>query len=293
MASPPVARGMSIMDVRRAAEQKERDELENALADLGYWGHVWATEHPPYFDRLSAPHFVQVYSKDWGIKDNARCLVPGCGRGYSVTALATPQRYVLGVDLCPQAIVLAKERLLAEMAFYDKLEVEAPFPLRNAEFKAQDFFRLGTCHPESLFDFVLDDAFVSMLDPRVWPDWAKKMAALVKVGGSLVVAIHPIMQRDVALGPPYGMSIPAVRDLLVEVGFRMEFVDMLPPHMLRADRGGAGGGVLEGDEACGEEEKAGGGIAGNPNPNPNPSPNRRGALGRFVREADEEKEEEM
>lgn len=269
MASPPSSKrgGPSLMELRYAAEEKEHAEVERAFADLEYWSSVWATQHPPFFDKLCASPFVGALASTWGLGEKARCLIPGCGRGYNVSALAAtrPTFYVLGVDLCPVAVRLAEERQLAEFAFAEKLEIDPPFPLQAAEYRLGNFFKLPAAHPENRFDLVLDDSFLCMLDPRVRPGWAKKMAALVKVGGQLVVAIYPIMDRDPkAGGPPFALSIAGVRDLLIEEGFKPLAIDVLPPELCHAATA----------TALGAEDS---------------SPNApRTALGRFVRLHDEE-----
>lgn len=261
------------MEMRYAEEEKERVEVERSYADTEYWSSVWARQHPPFFDKLCASPFVAALSSTWGLREKARCLIPGCGRGYNVSALATaqPTFYVLGVDLCPAAVSLAKERQLAEFAFQEKLELPAPFPLQAVEYRCANFFKLPAAHPENRFDLVLDDCFLCMLDPRVWPGWAKKMSALVKAGGQLVVAIFPIMERDAkAAGPPFALSIARVRDLLLEQGFKALAIESMPPELCHAGRGGVG--------SAGKES----------------SPNApRTALGRFLRLEEEEESEAM
>lgn len=115
----------SIMDVRRAEEEKEREAVREELAHPR-WPKIWAEEFPPRFDKQSVCPALQ-YLIDKGHIVKGRALVPGCGRGYDVTALAEEDRYVVGVDMCEDAIFSAQERLLQMLALCEKCLI-APVP---------------------------------------------------------------------------------------------------------------------------------------------------------------------
>lgn len=74
------------------------------------WATIWRTEETPKFDKLSVSPALQALINSGAIPIG-NALVPGCGRGYDVTALASATRHCLGLDIVPEAIHLAKDRL--------------------------------------------------------------------------------------------------------------------------------------------------------------------------------------
>lgn len=76
------------------------------------WTEIWdkGLEPGELFDANSITPLLGNLIKDGKIP-NGRALVPGCGRGYDVTALATKDRYVLGLDIAENAVKAAKQRL--------------------------------------------------------------------------------------------------------------------------------------------------------------------------------------
>jgi len=242
------------MDKLRAAEEAERKNVELELAHPR-WKQIWAEEFPPRFDKQSVCPALQ-YLIDNGHIPEGRALVPGCGRGYDVTALAAEGRYVVGVDLCEDAIFSATERLRQMLELCEQCVQPPTPPLRSLEFRCTNFFALQTDVPEKLYDFVLDYTFLCALDPRVHKTWKQKMAALVKLDGELLCLVYPVMQK--AGGPPWQMSLEYVEKLMYPefepfTGFAYEgplkslpwsnaasAIEMLPPELCHQGRDGAG-----------------------------------------------------
>jgi methyl halide transferase len=166
------------------------------------------------------------------VPSSGRCLVPGCGRGYDVTALASPTRYVLGLDIVDTAIEAAKERLVS-------LSESMCACKENAIFETTSFFDMDGKDPENQFDFIYDYTFLCALDPSIRLDWSHKMAELVKPGGELLTLIFPILQ-DKKGGPPFEVSLSLVKDLLEPVGFECLELEMLPPELCHENRDGSG-----------------------------------------------------
>ena len=194
------------------------------------------------------------YLIDRGHIPLGRALVPGCGRGYDVTALACDGRYVVGVDMCEDAIFSATERLRQILELCEQC-VQPPIPpLNSLEFRCVSFFEMETDVPEKLYDFVYDYTFLCALDPRVHKQWKKKMAELVKVDGELLCVVYPIM--DKVGGPPWAMSLEYVEKLCFPefepfTDFAYEgplkslpwsnaaaAIEMLPPELCHAGRDG-------------------------------------------------------
>lgn len=228
---------ISIIDQRRLEEEALTREIQVEFMHPR-WAEIWAREFPPRFDKLSVTPILAKLIEQNAILSRGRCLVPGCGRGYDAIAIASENRYCIGVDIVQTAIELAKERLEEECAMYLKLDLMPKPPLGKCEFKCQNFFELDADHPENLFDFAFDSHFLCALDPRIRQDWAVQMARLIKIGGELMTIIFPIMEKTG--GPPFPLSIDVVRDLLMPVGFEPFELYVLPPEFCHPGRGGSG-----------------------------------------------------
>jgi len=105
-----------------------------------------------------------------------RVLVPGCGSGYEVRAFAERGHDVLGID------------------FSDAVVEKLAGRVRKA-----DFFELA----EPPFDLVYERTFLCALPRRMWPDWARKIAELVRPGGRLAGFFY---LNDNERGPPFGID---------------------------------------------------------------------------------------
>jgi SAM-dependent methyltransferase len=124
-------------------------------------------------------------------KSSLKVLVPGCGAGYEVRLFAERGHDVLGIDFADQAVEAA-HRALGRFA--------------NRVRKA-DFFTLR----EGQFDLVYERALLCALPRALWPDWAGRMAELVRPGGELAGFFY---LDDNLRGPPFGTSREALKALL-------------------------------------------------------------------------------
>uniref|UniRef100_A0A0G4I0Q1 Methyltransferase domain-containing protein n=1 Tax=Chromera velia CCMP2878 TaxID=1169474 RepID=A0A0G4I0Q1_9ALVE len=138
------------------------------------------------FDAMQPVPILSKMVKEGAVPEG-RALVPGCGRAYDVQLLASPARFVLGVDIAPTAVAQAQ-------AYLDTCD---PPPCRNFELMAADFFSLGESE-EKKFDFIFDYTFLCALPPELNAQRAKKMSSLLKPGGVLMTLIFPICQKEKA-----------------------------------------------------------------------------------------------
>lgn len=129
----------------------------------------------------------------------SRVLVPGCGSGHEVAVLAQAGLEVLAIDFSPAAVALAQRNL---GRFADRVQ--------EADFFA---FDAGTG-----FDAVYERAFLCALPRRVWPDYARRMAQVLRPGGSLCGFFF---FDDNERGPPFGLS-PATQLALLGTDFERE-----------------------------------------------------------------------
>lgn len=128
---------------------------------------------------------------------SSKVLIPGCGAGYEVKAFAERGHDVLAIEFSDAAIEAA-QRALGPLA--DRV--------RKADFFAFD---------AAPFDLVYERAFLCALPRRLWPQWAKRVAELLRPAGRLAGFFYI---DDNERGPPFGISREKLDDLLA--GFQRE-----------------------------------------------------------------------
>jgi SAM-dependent methyltransferase len=104
--------------------------------------------------------------RKFGGRPGGSILVPGCGSGWDVRFLAESGWEVLGIDFSPEALAAA-------------LPVLGPHAGRV---RLADFFAPVA---EAPFDVIYERAFLCALPRRLWQDWGRRVAQLVKPGGVL------------------------------------------------------------------------------------------------------------
>jgi SAM-dependent methyltransferase len=125
-----------------------------------------------------------------------RVLIPGCGSGYEIEAFAERGHDVLGID------------------FSDEVA-------KRSRVRKADFFRLD----EPPFDLVYERTFLCALPRRLWDEWGRKIAAMVRPGGRLAGFFY---LNDNERGPPFGISLSRLNELL-EGAFVREENENIPP----------------------------------------------------------------
>jgi SAM-dependent methyltransferase len=120
-----------------------------------------------------------------------RVLVPGCGSGYEVQAFAAAGHDVVAIDFSAAAIDAAR-RVLGPLG---RVLVQG------------DFF----AHPLGEFELVYERAFLCALPRAHWPDWAARVAELLRPGGRLAGFFF---WSDDERGPPFGLKHGELEALL-------------------------------------------------------------------------------
>lgn len=199
------------------------------------WEGIWKNGLKPgeAFDAVTPSPLLVKYLTEGSIPEG-RALVPGCGRGYDVTALANSSRVVYGLEISETAVDAAKSRLSSLS------ESECQYK-ENARFELVNFFDLTPTSDTEKYDFVYDYTFLCALDPSIREGWASKMAEVVKPGGLLLTLIFPINEVKVG-GPPHKVSLEVVKNLLEPLGFECEELRLLPPELCHPTRDGSPGG---------------------------------------------------
>jgi len=131
-----------------------------------------------------------------------RVLVPGCGTGYDVRALARRGLQVVGLDLAPLAVENAR----------------AQAQVGGETYEVGDLF----CLPPAMhgaFDGLFEHTCFCAIDPERRADYATSVAAVLRPGGQLL-AVFFVRPDNSGDGPPFGCT-PGELDSLFEGNFRL------------------------------------------------------------------------
>eukprot|EP00850_Spirogloea_muscicola_P009019 SM000049S16790 [mRNA] locus=s49:661926:664341:- [translate_table: standard] len=184
------------------ADPETMRRLQEAVRQPNGWEKAWQLGITPWDGKGVTPAVASLVKS--GSLPSGRALVPGCGSGYDVVALASPARRVVGLDMAESAIERARQ--LAEG------EPGGP----HATFISGDFFAYK---PSELFDLAFDYTFFCALDPSLRVQWAQKYTELLQPDGELITLAFPI--GEFTGGPPYAVSVEAYEEVLEPLGFEM------------------------------------------------------------------------
>jgi thiopurine S-methyltransferase len=147
-------------------------------------------DHTTPWDAGKVPDALRDYTKR--IKSGSRILIPGCGSAYEAGYLAENGFHVLAIDFSPAAVELASKNL---SRFGDIVRLA-------------DFFEFDYGKP---YEVIYERAFLCALPPRMWPQYAPRMAQLLRPGGELAGFFF---FRETEKGPPFGTTPEALHALL-------------------------------------------------------------------------------
>lgn len=171
------------------------------------WEEFWARGVNPgdAFDKLGPLPELVDQVRFLQLPGGEIAAVPGCGRGYDVELLSRSGLFklVLGIDVSPTAVNAAKTYLSG---------VTPPLPSNYDVFTA-DFFMDDL----QQVDFVYDYTFFCAIPPAWRMDWGKRMAKLIRPGGTLVTIMYPytdVSGDGAQTGPPYPVNEQVYREAL-------------------------------------------------------------------------------
>lgn len=142
----------------------------------GGWENCWEQGLTPW--DLGRPTPIILHLHQTGALPKGRALVPGCGSGYDVVAMACSERYVVGLDVSHTAIEKA-------------IELSSSLPNSSYfTFLKADFF---TWHPPELFDLIFDYTFFCAIEPGMRSRWACKVQEMLKPDGELITLMYPVL----------------------------------------------------------------------------------------------------
>ncbi|XP_055820064.1 thiocyanate methyltransferase 1 isoform X2 [Solanum dulcamara] len=183
------------------------DKLQQLLHSdpSGGWDKCWEKGVTPWDLGQTAPILVHLHQT--GALPKGRALVPGCGSGHDVVAIACPERFVVGLDVSENAIKQATKLFSSSKS------------AENFAFLEADFF---TWRPTQLFDLIFDYTFFCAIEPDMRSKWASKIRDLLKPDGELITLIFPISDHEG--GPPYKVSVSDYEEVLHPMGIRAESI---------------------------------------------------------------------
>lgn len=155
-----------------------------------FWDQRFRTGVTPWDYGGLPPRFAQYVRET---RFTGPVLVPGCGAGYEVAALAEAGADVLGIDFSDAAVAAAHAALGAHAKH-----------IRQA-----DFFNFTV--PEGGYRYVYERAFLCALPRPLWRNYGERMADIIAVNG---VLFGYFFFDDNHRGPPFGLHDSELESLL-------------------------------------------------------------------------------
>lgn len=143
-------------------------------------------------------------------------LVPGCGTGHDVRALASRGASVLGLDLAKSAIAQAQSRS----------------PLGKETYSLGDLFALPSSW-QCRFDWVVEHTCFCAIPPSRRIDYVNAISGIIKPSGYFLAIFFT--NPDAEQGPPFGVSREEIAQLF-DPGF--ELIEEWVPSQTYAGREG-------------------------------------------------------
>lgn len=164
-----------------------------------FWQERFATGTTPWNRGAPNPQLGQ-WIADGTLAPGNSVLVPGCGHGWEVAALARAGMKVIGIDFAANALnhcrqVLASEGLSAQLVDADVLHWQ----------------------PDTPVDAIFEQTCLCALYPDFWQRYAAQLHQWLHPGGKLLAlflqALRPEATHGFIDGPPYHCDINAMRAL--------------------------------------------------------------------------------
>jgi len=134
-----------------------------------------------------------LYWIEKGLLKPCRILVPGCGNGHEVLALAERGFDVVAIDIAPTPIKNLQAALHTKQL--------------NAELIQADFF---TWKPEKPFDMIYEQTSLCALPLERWESYEKCLSSWLKPKGLLFAQFMQTQQEG---GPPFHCELSVMKEL--------------------------------------------------------------------------------
>jgi SAM-dependent methyltransferase len=165
---------------------------------IDFWQSKFEAGTTPWDRGAASPQLAQWLAD--GTLAPCRILVPGCGSGHEVAALAARGFDVVGLDYTPAAVERTRARLAAGAGRAQVVQADA----------------LAWKSPQP-FDAVYEQTCLCAIHPDHWVEYARQVHGWLRPGGRLC-ALFMQAPRDGARqglieGPPYHCDVNAMRAL--------------------------------------------------------------------------------
>ena len=166
------------------------------------WENQYQIGETPWEKGAPSPGLVDFLAAE---PVRGRVLVPGCGLGHDVRALAATAEEVVGLDIAPSAV-----------------EAASRIPTVGGErYECSDLFNLPS-HLREHFDWVWEHTCFCAIDPSRRADYVEAVAGALAPGGKLLAIFYLDPGNDSPdQGPPFEVSL-AELDRLFQPHFTLE-----------------------------------------------------------------------
>lgn len=164
-----------------------------------FWQERFASGTIPWDRGEPNPQLAQ-WLADGTFAPGSRVIVPGCGQGWEVAALAAAGLDVTGIDFTPGALAMCQQLLKRDGTQARLVDADVLHWL-----------------PDAPVDAVFEQTCLCALYPDFWTRYAAQLHAWLKPGGQLLAlfmqAPRPESELGFIEGPPYHCDISAMRAL--------------------------------------------------------------------------------
>lgn len=155
------------------------------------WEARYMAQDMPWEKGEASPGLVDFLAANSQLASGS-VAVPGCGTGHDVRAWAKAGFHVLGYDVAPSAVRLARERNMAEGL--------------KAVIERGDFL---VDEPPQRFDWLFEHTLYCAIDPARRGDYVQAVLRWLKADGQFLAVHYLIPDED---GPPFGTTRQEVWD---------------------------------------------------------------------------------
>ncbi|MGZ0657142.1 methyltransferase domain-containing protein [Coraliomargarita sp. W4R53] len=150
------------------------------------WNRAYEQHDTPWDKGYASPPLLEFLKRH---SVSGRVLVPGCGTGHDVRALAALGAHVVGMDIAPSAVTQAQA-----------------VPLAGSErYECGDFLDLDAAHCDS-YDWVVEHTCLCALDLSQRVAYARAVQQALKPGGQYLAVFYREVSDYQADGPPHPLS---------------------------------------------------------------------------------------